>query len=274
MAPSMTDPATAELLAVEPMTEMSMEGPSRGIRAHLGNLASRAGDIVSSAGYAIHTGYEAVTDRLDSIKDRATTLAAIGGVAFVGAQAAELASNVEPVTADTGNTPGAVASGGLAKYCASKMANLFPNATYMQQGHRGQLGSSTVLWRPGQRNQWFAAVMDTEQAPDQCVQAGYKLEGTVTGYVGQPKLNGHRDKPYRMLTLHYGNKARHLSRGVENKSKRADGYYYQRTPGKAKTPVFLQFDNKVVDPHGHVVKEKTRRHGVPVLNGHAEDVSG
>jgi hypothetical protein len=274
-------PASMELADTDPI----LEQPAPGLSARLGSLVSHASEIASTVGDfardtatnvagTIRTGYEYAADRYDSLKFGAKTLAAIGGIAFVGAQAAELTANAEPVMAGTGDTPEAVASGGLAQYCKSKMANLFPNTPYMQADHRSQLGKGTVLWRAGQRNQGFWIITDTEQAPEQCVDAGYQLKGTVTGYIGQPKIDGKRAKPYKMLTLHYGNQASHLDRYLQRKGKQSDRYYYRRTAGEAKTPVFVEFENEVIAPNGHVVNDKTRRHGVAALNGHGEDVSG
>ncbi len=262
----------------DPMAGNLMEEPSMGLGARLGNLADRAGEIASrvsdltyvalhNAGDAITAGYEYVADRYDSLKFGAKTLAAIGGIAFVGAQAAELTASAEPVMAGTGNTPQAVASGGLAKYCKQKMANLFPTVTYMKAGTRD---FATALLRPGERNQLLIFEAETQDAPEQCVQAGWRLGGTATTELGQPD-QGHKD-PYDLLTVHYGNKGHAINRGVQRKGKQSDSYYYGCSK-HGDTPVWVDMVNKVVDPNGRVEKVKKERHNVPVLNGHVQDAS-
>lgn len=244
----------ADTLAIGPAEPLLIDEPSIGLGARLGNFVSRVGD-------AVHAGYEYAADHYDSLKFGAKTLAAVGGIAFVGAQAAELVTNAEPVMAGTGNTPQAVASGGLAQYCKRKMANLFPDVIPMTKSGK-QLGTGIIA--AGSYEQTFGILMEAKSAPQECLDAGFKLKGKATGYVGQPNHSG---RPYKVGSVHYSNHEGKRQGAFPNQaSVEADDY--RCTKGKGKTPVFVVLDNEVLDRHGHVRAEKERRYREPVLDGH------
>lgn len=150
-------------------------------------------------------------------------------------------------------------SGGLKQFCAQSMAQLFPEVV---ERIPGTPYVGTVLALPGKYRQTFGITLETKEVSAECDQAGYRLLGKAIGWLAQP--TNHKDL-YELDNAYYANHAGKVQSAAPNiASYRRDNY--RCTPGPGKTPVWLELVNKVNDPHGHVLAEKTQWHRVPVLN--------
>lgn len=180
----------------------------------------------------------------------------------IDAEAGTLQVGTEALAQDS-RSQAAIASGGLAGICASKMVNNFPNVIKRIPGTDYW---GTVLAIISGNDQMFGIQLETKQQPERCVRAGFQLRGKAMAFTTQPE--NHRDR-YRVTTLPYGNhaggKQRLVSVPYTFHYKRVD---YQCTPGKGKTPALLELANRVVDRHHHVLKEKRRWLRVPVRGPH------
>jgi hypothetical protein len=148
----------------------------------------------------------------------------------------------------------------LSKYCARTMVNRFPHVVKRIPGTRYW---GTYLVIRDSDHQEFGIKLEIKPMPEKCRDAGYRLSGKAVGSVVNPRH--HRDLT-PVVSVRYGNHA------GERKADTLLPIYlnhkpieYGCTPGKGKTPVWLDLSSKVVDRRRNVKSKKTKRVGVPVI---------
>ncbi|HEX5743904.1 MAG TPA: hypothetical protein VFX84_00415 [Candidatus Saccharimonadales bacterium] len=233
---------------------------SRSLSGHLGGLVSSAGEIAGQVRDAVHTGYDYIADRYDSLKFGAKTLAAVGGVAFVSAQAAELTANVEPVVAQD-NTPEAEAPQ------ASESAVSFRKKCIREGLARPAV--EAFLRHPGARNQELRSQISLYGLSGECADAGYEQSARVRVRMEEPRRGGKlvdliRGRSLKLLTPPEGLIARNVI-SVKPDGRVGRKAYFHRTPGRGETEVIEEITEIVRNPKGKKIDQRTFKTDVDVM---------